>query len=97
MHLSIPLPSRTGHRARRGISAVLPLISNATSTLISWPRRAYESRRLSWTLAQMSEHDLSDIGLSRQDVVDTSAMPLGSNVGEFLAERATSRRADRRR
>ena len=57
-----------------------------------WPFRAAENRRLVDTLAAMSDHDLRDIGLSRGDLRDAMAVPMGQDGSLFLAARRDARR-----
>jgi hypothetical protein len=42
-------------------------------------------------LARMSEYELRDIGLTRQDVVDASALPLDADPSGLLARRRAAR------
>ncbi len=66
---------------------------NGLDTIIMWPFRAAESRRILQTLAAMSDHDLQDIGVSRYDLRDSLALPANCDIGTFLADRrATHRR-----
>jgi uncharacterized protein YjiS (DUF1127 family) len=52
---------------------------------LSWPARVVEARRTMAQLAQMSDRELSDIGLLRSDLADVSALPRGEDPGERLA------------
>ena len=52
---------------------------------LSWPARGVEARRTLAQLAQMSDRELSDIGLLRSDLADASALPRDEDPGERLA------------
>lgn len=52
---------------------------------LSWPHRVAEARRTLAQLAQMSDRELSDIGLLRSDLADASALPRDEDPGERLA------------
>ncbi len=63
---------------------------------LSWPARVGAARRAMTQLARMSDYELRDIGLTRQDVVDVSALPLDEDPTALLARRraaATDKRA----
>lgn len=65
--------------------------------IVSWPARAWQIRQEYALLAGMSEHELRDIGLSRQDVVDVSGYAVGEDPTLILAKRAEERRRWSRR
>jgi hypothetical protein len=46
-------------------------------------------------LARMSDYELRDIGLTRQDVVDVSALPLDEDPTALLAGRRAAGAMDR--
>ena len=52
---------------------------------LGWPARVGEARRTLAQLAQMSDRELSDIGLLRSDLADASALPRDEDPGERLA------------
>ena len=52
---------------------------------LTWPARVVEARRTLAQLAQMSDRELSDIGLLRSDLADGSALPRDEDPGERLA------------
>ena len=52
---------------------------------LGWPGRVAEARRTLAQLAQMSDRELSDIGLLRSDLADASALPRDEDPGERLA------------
>jgi uncharacterized protein YjiS (DUF1127 family) len=58
---------------------------------LSWPARVGAARRTMTQLARMSEYELRDIGLTRQDVVDATALPLDSDPSPLLVRRRAAR------
>jgi uncharacterized protein YjiS (DUF1127 family) len=51
-----------------------------------WPSRVLAARRTLSELAGLSEYELRDIGLSRQDLVDFTARPLDEDPTPYLAQ-----------
>jgi uncharacterized protein YjiS (DUF1127 family) len=76
-----------------------PLLSALASGIVRavlWPSRVVEARRTLSQLAGLSEYELRDIGLSRQDLVDFTARPLDEDPTPHLADsRATRARMAR--
>ncbi len=71
-----------------GGSRALPLSGDFGAILwraLGWPARVVEARRTLTQLAQMSDRELSDIGLLRADLADCTALPLDDDPGEKLA------------
>ena len=68
----------------RGVAAAL-------RRALSWPARVGAARRTMSLLARMSEHELRDIGLTRQDLFDATALPLDSDPSALLARRRAAR------
>lgn len=60
------------------------------------PRRVAAIRRDMALLGGMSASELADIGLTRQDVCDVGALPLGTPPGPLLTRRVAERRASAR-
>ncbi len=60
--------------------------------ILLWPARALQTRRLLDGLGGMSDHELRDIGLTRQDLRDATALPASQDPGELFAARAAGRR-----
>ena len=54
---------------------------------LAWLKRVVAARRELEALARMSEHDLKDIGLTRSDVGDVTALPADVSPTHFLAQR----------
>ncbi len=59
--------------------------------LALWPFRVAAHRRDFATLASFDDRALADIGLSRQDLRDATALPLGADPTSLFAERARER------
>jgi uncharacterized protein YjiS (DUF1127 family) len=74
--------------------------ANALWRILTWPARVSAARRTMSELARMSEYELRDIGLTRSDVNDASALPLDADPSGLLVrrrawrERAAGGRAD---
>jgi len=49
-----------------------------------WPIRVVEARRTLAQLATLSEYELRDVGLTRQDLVDLTARPLDEDPTPHL-------------
>ena len=75
------------HTIGRGLSR---LISGVGHVLL-WPARVVAARRELEMLASMSEYELKDIGLSRTDVADVTALPADASPTDFLATRVEER------
>ena len=58
---------------------------------LSWPARVGAARRTMSQLARMSEYELRDIGLTRQDVADATALPLDADPSTLLVRRRAAR------
>jgi uncharacterized protein YjiS (DUF1127 family) len=54
--------------------------------VLSWPARVAEARRTLTFLAQMSDRELSDIGLLRSDLAHCAGLPLDEDPGHRLAQ-----------
>jgi len=66
--------------------------ASALSRVLRWPARVGAARRAMSQLARMSDYELRDIGLTRQDVVDVSALPLDEDPTALLARRRAAAR-----
>jgi uncharacterized protein YjiS (DUF1127 family) len=58
---------------------------------LSWPSRVSAARRAMRQLARMSDYELRDIGLVRQDIVDASMLGPKDDPSALLARRRASR------
>ena len=63
---------------------------------VLWPARVVAARRTLTQLAGLSEYELRDIGLSRQDLVDFTARPLDEDPTPHLARSRAARTRMRR-
>lgn len=77
-------------RARAHLSRWLAAATGGVS-------RAALNRRVVRQLSAMSDRDLKDIGLVRQDVLDSAALLREGDASGFLMGRRDERRAARRR
>ena len=74
--------------------------ADALWRILSWPARVSAARRTMSELARMSEYELRDIGLTRSDLNDATALPLDADPSGLLVrrrawrERQTGGRAD---
>jgi uncharacterized protein YjiS (DUF1127 family) len=64
------------------------------SRAAAWPFRVAAARATLRALGQMDGRELADIGLSRCDLGDASALPLDRDPSELLAARARERQAN---
>jgi uncharacterized protein YjiS (DUF1127 family) len=60
---------------------------NALWRILAWPARVSAARRTMSELARMSEYELRDIGLTRSDVNDATALPLDADPSGLLVRR----------
>lgn len=96
MLLMIEKPCPTfPERARAGLGAALHAVPAALDAILAGPFRRFENRRTMQTMAAMSDHDLRDIGLTRGDIRDATAIPPGSDGSLFLSGRREARRRRR--
>ncbi len=59
--------------------------------LLTWPFRVAAARAAVRQLAGMNERELADIGLTRQDLRDVTALPLDEDPTRVFAMRARER------
>ena len=59
---------------------------------LRWPVRITEARRLMRQVGGMSDHELRDIGLTRHDVWDATALPHGADPSRLFQQRVDERR-----
>ena len=89
------LALHTGRPTRSGApnsSSTLARIRDLAATVLSWPGRIAQHRALMTRMAAMSDYELADIGLSRQDVSDATAVALDHDPSALLTVRAEERR-----
>jgi uncharacterized protein YjiS (DUF1127 family) len=61
--------------------------ANALWRTLTWPARVSAARRTMSELARMSDYELRDIGLTRSDVNDATALPLDADPSGLLVRR----------
>lgn len=61
--------------------------AKAVWRVLTWPARVGAARRTMFELARMSEYELRDIGLTRSDVNDATALPLDTDPSGLLVRR----------
>lgn len=66
--------------------------ADAITHLLAWPVRVHRARKMMLQLAKLCDHELRDIGLTRQDLCDTSALPFDADPSFHLRRRAEARR-----
>ena len=59
---------------------------------LTWPARLLAARRMMQQLSGLTAHELKDMGLVRQDLVDASGLTLDQDPSLLLARRAQERR-----
>jgi uncharacterized protein YjiS (DUF1127 family) len=70
---------------------MLRRLANLVVDVLIWPLRVAENRRVLGALCELDDRGLADIGLSRQDLRDVTALPVGADASVVLAERARER------
>jgi len=74
----------------------LALLGAAIVRVALWPARVLETRRTMNQLAGMSDFELRDIGLTRQDLAAVTALPLDEDPSRHLAGARAARAGMRR-
>jgi uncharacterized protein YjiS (DUF1127 family) len=64
--------------------------------LVSWPVRVGQARRSFAPLARMTDYELRDIGLTRQDLWNAASLPLDEDPTRYLARTAAEGFRNRR-
>jgi uncharacterized protein YjiS (DUF1127 family) len=93
MLLMLERPRRSP--AERAFAILSRLAATALATadaVIMWPFRMSENRRILDSLGAMDDHQLRDIGLSRQDLRDATALGADRDPGRFFSARRHDRR-----
>lgn len=60
--------------------------------IAAWPLRVLAARQAMAQLGAMSDRELADVGLHRQDLRDATALGLAADPTEMFAARAAERR-----
>ena len=58
---------------------------------LTWPMRVSEARAAMRQLGGMTDHELKDIGLTRQDLRDATGLVIDDDPTQLLARRAAER------
>ena len=83
---------RTGNRRPASDQSWTTRLLAAGHAAALAPVRFYRSRQLLNAMAQMSDHELRDIGLTAQDISAATALPLGQDPSVLFAARTAERR-----
>jgi uncharacterized protein YjiS (DUF1127 family) len=67
---------------------MLARIASPLLTVLLWPVRVARHRRVMAALAAIDDRGLADIGITRQDLRDATALPLDADPSLALARRA---------
>jgi uncharacterized protein YjiS (DUF1127 family) len=70
---------------------LLSVLGAGIARALLWPARVIEARRTLSQLASLSEYELRDIGLSRQDLIDFTARPLDEDPTPHLVDSRAAR------
>ncbi|HXW19823.1 MAG TPA: DUF1127 domain-containing protein [Roseiarcus sp.] len=89
MNAAAACPETSAFDRRRRIS--LARIGDFLARVVLWPMRVVEARRTLTQLASLSEYELRDVGLTRQDLVDLTARPLDQDPTPYLNRARISR------
>lgn len=82
--LDVPMSVHLATRPSRGFFAQVKRV-------LAWPGRVIEARRTLATLAALSDHELRDIGLIRQDIADLTALAADDDPTVRLARARAAR------
>jgi uncharacterized protein YjiS (DUF1127 family) len=88
------VPAIAGERAER--PSLPAQVSSGLARILLWPARVLRARSELAALAALSDHELRDIGLTRQDLRGATALPLHESPTPFLAAVVSERRRARR-
>jgi uncharacterized protein YjiS (DUF1127 family) len=86
-----PAQGRVRSQSRAAIEWPLSFVRS----LVAWLSRVAAASREFEQLARLSEYELKDIGLTRSDIGDVTALPVDASPTEFLAARVKERRCAR--
>ena len=79
---------------RRGAGRMRRLWARCGHAL-AWPVRVYEARRTMMQLGRLGDHELRDIGLTRLDLADATALAPDADPSLALRRRVEERRRRR--
>ena len=89
MNAAAACPETPAFGRRRRVS--LARLGDILARVVLWPMRVMEARRTLAQLASLSEYELRDVGLTRQDLVDVTARPLDQDPTPYLNRARISR------
>jgi uncharacterized protein YjiS (DUF1127 family) len=81
----------------RSHRSLLSAFGGQVMRVLLWPARVLAARQTLSQLAAMSEYELRDIGLSRQDLIDVTARPLDEDPTAHLMQSRAARLGTGRR
>ena len=82
-------------RARRLWARCGHALARALLRALAWPLRVYEARRIMLQLGSLGDHELRDMGLTRLDLQDASALAFDADPSLALRRRVEERRRRR--
>ncbi|KQP33753.1 hypothetical protein ASF49_07745 [Methylobacterium sp. Leaf104] len=91
-----PIASVTQGRTSATLTSVKAWLLGVAAAAAAGMSRAAINRRVVRQLSVMSDRELRDIGLVRQDVLDSELLLLEGDASSFLVGRRNERRAGRR-
>ena len=75
----------TGGARSFGPTRLATILARMVLRVLAWPGRVMQARRDLALLASLNAHELRDIGLTRADIANATALPLDADPTEFLA------------
>jgi uncharacterized protein YjiS (DUF1127 family) len=94
--ITTPTATPAAGNARGAIASAKARLSGVLAAAAAAVSRAAINRRVVRRLSVMSDRELRDIGLVRQDVLDSEILLLDGDASNFLIDRRNERRAARR-
>ena len=85
-----PCPDLQGF-GRRPDRTALETLAALAARVVLWPIRVMEARRTLSQLAGLSDYELRDVGLIRQDLANLTARPLDEDPTPYLTSARISR------
>ena len=95
MSLSTIVSAQPQRRERPQSSAAIQWPISFVRSFVAWLGRVATAHRELELLARLSEYELKDIGLTRSDIGDVTALPIDASPTDFLAARVEERRCAR--
>jgi uncharacterized protein YjiS (DUF1127 family) len=95
MEMTMPTFAVPVESEARSRSAPLLRIWTFSARILLWPVRFYRARQEFAVLAGLSDHDLKDIGLTRTDIANVTALPRDVDPTTALSRVVAERRSHR--